>query len=191
MYINHTFSYDFPLPNVLPQGSFLGSLLFTMYLFEAVKNHLPNVHAYPDNTQIYLSFRPDSTARKQDAITALRDCITDIRSWMIADRLKLNDDKTEFLSIGTRGQLGKVNVSEIVVGQANVPAVRIVRNLRRWLDTNLTMSVHVNNTCQAAIYHQYNIKRISRYFSHDDKKSLFQAVITSRITSWLSFQPPS
>ena len=71
---------------------------------------------------------------------------------MIADRLKLND-KTEFLSIGTRGQLDNVNVSEIVVGQANVPAVRTVRNLGRWLDTNLTMSVHISNTCQAANYH--------------------------------------
>ena len=98
-------------------------------------------------------------------------------TWPRTNRLKLNDDKTEFLSIGARGQLDKVNVSEIVVGQANVPAVRIVRNLGKWLDTNLTMSVHVNNTCQAAIYHQYNIKRISRYLSHDDKKSLFQAVI--------------
>ena len=68
---------------------------------------------------------------------------------MIADRLKLNDDKTEFMIIGTRAQLDKVNVSEIVVGQAKVPAVKIVRNLGRWLDTNLTMSANINETCQA------------------------------------------
>ena len=65
-------------------------------LFEVVKNRLLNIHAYTDDTQIYLSFKPDSTAGEQDAIPALQDCITDIRSWMIADRLKLNDDKTEF-----------------------------------------------------------------------------------------------
>ncbi|CAH3137889.1 unnamed protein product, partial [Porites lobata] len=59
---------------------------------------------------------------------------------MIADRLKLNDDKTEFMIIGTRAQLDKVNVSEIVVGQAKVPALTIVRNLGTWLDTNLTIS---------------------------------------------------
>ena len=45
---------------------------------------------------------------------------------MIADRLKLKDDKTQFMIIGTRAQLDKVNVSEIVVGQAKVPAVTIV-----------------------------------------------------------------
>ena len=122
-----------------------------------------------------------STAGEQDAITALQDCISDIRRWMIADSLKLNDDKTEFMIIDTCAQLNKVNVSEIVVGQAKVPAVTIVRNLGTWLDTNLTMSAHINETCQAAIYHLYNIKRISRYLSYDDRKSIVQAVIMSRI----------
>ena len=99
-----------------------------------------------------------STGGEQDAITALQDSISDIRSWMIADSLKLNDDKTEFMIIGTRAQVNKVNVSEIVVGQAKVPAVTIiVRNLGTWLDTNLTMSAHINETCQAAIYHHFCI----------------------------------
>ena len=139
--------------------------LFTMYaskLFEVVKNHLPNIHAYADDTQKYLSFKPDSTAREKDAITALQDCTTDIRGCMIVDRLKLNDDNTEFMIIGTHVQLDKVNVSEIVVDQAKVPAVTIIRNLGTWLDTNLTMSARISETCQAAIYHPYNIRRISR-----------------------------
>ena len=67
--------------------------MYASKLFEVVKNHLPNIHAYADDTQKYLSFKPDSTEREKDAITALQDCITDIRSWMIADRLKLNDGK--------------------------------------------------------------------------------------------------
>ena len=96
---------------------------------------------------------------------------------MIADRLKLNDDKTEFMIISTRAQLDKVNV----VGQTKVPAVTIVGNLGTWLNTNLTMSAHINETCQAAIYHPYNIKRISKYLSYDDRKSIVQAVLMSRV----------
>ena len=92
-------------------------------------------------------------ARDRKKITALQVCITDIRSWMITDRLKLNDDKTEYMIIGTRAQLD----SKIVVGQAKVAAVRTVRDLGTWFDANLTMSVHVNNTCQAIIYHLYNV----------------------------------
>ena len=44
---------------------------------------------------------------------------------MITDRLKLNDDKTEFVIIGTRAQLDKVIVSDNVV--------RTVRDLGTWL----------------------------------------------------------
>ena len=74
-----TYSDDFPLPHGVPQCPCLGPLLFTMYaskLFEVVKNHLPNIHAYTDDTQIYLSFKPDSTVGVvgvHDAITALQE----------------------------------------------------------------------------------------------------------------------
>ena len=74
-----------------------------------------------------------------------------------------------------------------MVGQARVPAVTVVRNLGTWLDTNLTMSAHINETCQAATYHLYNIKRISRHLSYDDRKSIVQAVIMSRIDYCNSF----
>jgi len=83
--------------------------MYPSKLFEVVKSHVPEVHAYADDTQIYLSFMPDSAAGKQGAIAALQNCITDMKSWMIADRLKLNDDKTEFMIIGTRVQLDTKN----------------------------------------------------------------------------------
>ena len=38
----------------------------------------------------------------------MNKCIDDIRNWMIKDRLMINDDKTEFLFIGTRQQLNKI-----------------------------------------------------------------------------------
>ena len=57
------------------------------------------------------------------------DCIGDVRSLMISDNLMLNDDKTEFLILGTKQQLPKVNIDSIKVGCANVSPVSVVRNL--------------------------------------------------------------
>ena len=98
------------LPYGVPQGSCLGPLLFTIYsskLFEATKDHLPAAHAYADDTQLYLSFKPNTSSSQSEAIEGMKLCIKAIRAWMITDKLKLNDDKTEFLIIGTRQQLAK------------------------------------------------------------------------------------
>ena len=53
--------------------------------------------------------------RKTDAIEAMQQCIEAIQSWMIKDKLRLNDNKTEFMIIGTRKQLAKVNIDGLSV----------------------------------------------------------------------------
>ena len=111
------------LSDSLPQGSCLGPLLYTIYsskLFNIIERHLPNSHCYADDSQIYLSFKPDDLSSQQNAITAMQNCIDDIRSWMEHDKLLLNDEKTEFLVIGTRQQLSKVNISSITVGNSAI-----------------------------------------------------------------------
>ena len=53
---------------------------------------------------------PDMATNQTDAVIAMERCISDIRSWMLTDKLKLNDDKTEFMLIGTKQQLSKVKL---------------------------------------------------------------------------------
>lgn len=65
-----------------------------------VRKHLPHVHAHTDDTQLYLSFKPDCASSSRDVITAMERYVQDRRSWMLTDKLKLNDDKTEFMVTG-------------------------------------------------------------------------------------------
>ena len=52
------------------------------------------------------------------------------------DKLLLIEDNTEFLQIGTKQQLAKVNISHVTVGIANIAPQSPVKNLGVWLDSN-------------------------------------------------------
>ena len=61
IFVNGAVSNKFHLHCGASQGSCLGLLLFNIYvskIFHIVNRHLPDVHCYADNTQLYLSFSP-------------------------------------------------------------------------------------------------------------------------------------
>ena len=79
---------------------------------------------------MYLSFRPDATFGSDEAISAMTNCIADIRDWMISNKLMLNDSKTEILLVGSRQQLCKIEFDALMVGTSKVPsASSALRNL--------------------------------------------------------------
>ena len=100
-----------------------------------------------------LSFKSDDTSSLDEAISAMKRCVSDLRNWMIRDRLMINDDKTELILIGTRQQLGKINdVCNISVGEYDIYP-----------------------------YYLHKIRRIKKYFFHDSLLTLIHAFITSSL----------
>ena len=127
--IRGALSDSLPLDWGVPQGSCLGPLLYVIYsskLFNIIERHPPNSHCYADDSQIYFSFKSDDLSSQQDAITALKNCIDDICSWIEHDKLLLNDEKTQFLVISIQQQLSKVNISSITVGNSAIMKSSVV-----------------------------------------------------------------
>ena len=95
-------------------------------------------------------------------------------TWMVQDKLQLNDAKTEFLIIGTRTQLNKVTINDLQVGEVKVSAVHSDRNLGAWFDANMNMTTHINSICQSIYYNLHNIRRIRKYLSYDIGSPLYR-----------------
>ena len=182
--IDNQQSRDFDLSSGVPQGSCLGPILFIMYasrLFHVIKKHLPDVQGYADDTQLYMSFRPGSSACQDEAVRAMEVCIADIRGWMASHQLMLNDSKTKFVIIGSRQQLTKVNIDGIQVGATEIKPVKSVRSLGAWFDTTMSMNVHIGKVCSKAFHSLYNIRQIRKFLSDDSTKILIHAFVTSHL----------
>ena len=93
----------------------------------------------------------------------------------------INDDKTEFLLIGTKQQLAKVNIPHIKIGHSDIQPSHCVRNLGVWFDSHMKMVEHINKTCSSAYYYLHNIRKIRKYLSRGNVETLVHAFISSRI----------
>ncbi|KAJ8030498.1 Propionyl-CoA carboxylase alpha chain, mitochondrial [Holothuria leucospilota] len=171
-----------PLNYGVPQGSCYGPVAFLLYasqLFAVMQKHLPQVHVYADDTQLYLAFNPSRDADQWKAVTEIENCVKDLRAWMLSNKLKINDSKTEFMLLGSKSSLAKVCVNSIQVGECVVQKVPYVRNLGVWLDEHLDMQLHITKQCQKAMMHLQDIRSIRKCLTREATRSLLHAFVTS------------
>ena len=97
---------DFSVPQGLTQGAYL-FISYTSTLNEIVPKSL-TLNGFADDHSIRKSFRPTAPINnsnsvhtdEDDFITIMQNSILDIKSWMDAMKLKLNETKTGFIYFG-------------------------------------------------------------------------------------------
>ena len=105
-------------------------------------------------------------------------CISDIRTWMLTVEFKLNDDKTEFMLIGAKQQLSKVNIASLTVWSIEIAPVTVATNLGTWFDSNLNLQEQIQKTCKSGFFHLYNIRRIRKYLSLEFLHALWSMLLS-------------
>ena len=79
--------------------------------------------------------------------------------------------------------LWSLKTTSVRVGEESIQAVKQVRNIGAFFDSELKMNVQINNMCKSAWLHLYNISKIRQYLSQDQTKSIVHAYVTTKLNS--------
>ena len=170
----------------VPQGSVLGPLLFLIYLLplhRIVMSHGLQLDGYADDNQLFITIKdPANPWLVASQCARIQECIDDVNSWMMSNMLKLNNDKTEILVLGTDQRVGAANIRSLQIGGVTVNvSARPIGNLGSVLDSQLDMSAQITKTVQSANYHLRNIGKVRRRLTTDATKQLVQSLVISRL----------
>ncbi len=170
----------------VPQGSVLGPLLFLLYssdLETIVLNHELFIHMYADDIQIYGECAP---SERDELCERVSSCLKSLSSWFASNRLKLNEDKCEFMWFTTprRKQQASshnyVRLSSKLVPTTSVTSTRV---LGVSLDPVLSFSGHITKTAASC----FGVLRQIRSVLSSLPRSVLIQLVTSLVLTRLDY----
>ena len=99
---------------------------------------------------------------------------------MEANLLKINDDKTEVLFLGSNVGPSQ-SLPNVVIGNSIIQPATSVRNLGVVMDSTLSCDSHITSICRSARFHLYRLRSVKKYLTSEAMKLSVHALVTFRL----------
>ena len=177
--VNGASSTPRPVLCGIPQGSILGPLLFILHI-----NDLPaglkhcKVSMYADDTLLYC----EGTDLNEICIKVNED-LQYVKTWLDHNKLSLNVNKTEYMLLGTRNRLNKINDNDvdIKINGKQLKRVRKCKHLGIIIDENLTWQDHVTNVQNKSGTGLYMLQTVKPYLDRNTLQIIYNAIVSSHL----------
>ena len=105
-------------------------------------------------------------------------CVERVRDWMGSNRLKLNEDKTQVIWLGTRQQLDKNLPQTLTLRNGTVLQFStVVNNLGILLGSQLTMADHIDAVTRSGFFQLRQLRSVRQSLTPAATKTLIHTCI--------------
>ena len=178
-----TYSCEKNLTVSVPQGSCVGAAIFNLYcsLLEDVIPKDLQLSSFADDHSIRNTFKAGNITAETEAKFKVQSCMLNIKQWMDATCLKMNQNKMEFISFGHPVQLRKCTETSINVAGDLIARGNHIKYLSVWMDKTLPFKQHITKKCQTAMQNFLKIRSICQYLDQDTTEHLVLSLCMSHI----------
>ncbi|XP_055897054.1 uncharacterized protein LOC129928105 [Biomphalaria glabrata] len=135
-------------------------------------------HFFADDSHFNDSSVPSEVSHLAEKISGT---VARVSDWMVENKLKMNEDKTEIIQIGTRNNVSKVESTDsLFITNCQVLYVHVVRNLEVFFDSTLFFDPHISQLCKGLDLQLHRLDQIRAYLTTESTKKLAVAFLSSR-----------